>query len=148
MSDLIDSEKCRRNLECGVCSALISENPENARTRSHSFPEFSYIEDCVENKIQFTRKIPHGVTTKSMLLQAFFNKRYFATLTYVFYLRYSSNWNPHRLHSEPFPPKKKHNVGPSASTTITTTLVSVLRRFEYLAERSNILDHYMFKEAI
>jgi hypothetical protein len=107
MSDLIDSEKCRRNLECGVCSALISENPENARTRSHSFPEFSYIEDCVENKIQFTRKIPHGVTTKSMFLQAFFNKRYFATLTYVFYLRYSSNWNPHRLHSEPFPPKKK-----------------------------------------
>jgi hypothetical protein len=23
-----------------------------------------YIEDCVENKIQFARKIPHGVTNK------------------------------------------------------------------------------------
>jgi hypothetical protein len=32
-------------------------------------------------------------------------------LLYVFYLRYSSNWNPHRLHSELFPPKEKHNVG-------------------------------------
>jgi hypothetical protein len=21
------------------------------------------------------------------------------------------NWNPHRLHSEPFPPKENHNVG-------------------------------------
>jgi hypothetical protein len=29
----------------------------------------------------------------------------------VFYLRHSSNWNPHRLHSEPFPSKEKHNVG-------------------------------------
>jgi hypothetical protein len=29
----------------------------------------------------------------------------------VFYLRHSSNWNPHRLHSEPFPPKENHNVG-------------------------------------
>jgi hypothetical protein len=38
-------------------------------------------------------------------------KRYFASLTCVFYLRHSSNWNPHRLHSEPFPPKEKHNVG-------------------------------------
>jgi hypothetical protein len=28
-----------------------------------------------------------------------------------FYLRHSSNWNPHRLHSEPFPPKENHNVG-------------------------------------
>jgi hypothetical protein len=26
--------------------------------------------------------------------------------------------------------------------TITTTIVSVLRRFEYLLERSNVLDHY------
>jgi hypothetical protein len=34
-----------------------------------------------------------------------------ASLTCVFYLRHSSNWNPHRLHSEPFPPKEKHNVG-------------------------------------
>jgi hypothetical protein len=41
-----------------------------------------------------------------------FNKRYFASLTCVFYLRHSSNWNHHRLHSEPFPPKEKHNVGP------------------------------------
>jgi hypothetical protein len=55
-----------------------------------------------------------------------------------FILRYSSNWNPHRLHSEPFPPKEKHNVGPFASITNTTTLVSVLYRFEYLAERSNV----------
>jgi hypothetical protein len=31
--------------------------------------------------------------------------------SHVFYLRHSSNWNPHRLHSEPFPPKEKHNVG-------------------------------------
>jgi hypothetical protein len=29
----------------------------------------------------------------------------------VFYLGNSFNWNPHRLHSEPFPPKEKHNVG-------------------------------------
>jgi hypothetical protein len=29
-----------------------------------------------------------------------------------FILRYSSNWNSHRLHSEPFPPKENHNVGP------------------------------------
>jgi hypothetical protein len=29
----------------------------------------------------------------------------------VFYLRHSSDWNPHRLHSEPFPPKENHNVG-------------------------------------
>ncbi|KAH0817111.1 hypothetical protein GEV33_005680 [Tenebrio molitor] len=28
---------------------------------------YEYIEDCVENKIQFTRKIPHGVTTKEFL---------------------------------------------------------------------------------
>jgi hypothetical protein len=40
-----------------------------------------------------------------------FNKRYFASLTCVFYLRHSSNWNPHRLHFEPFPPKENHNVG-------------------------------------
>jgi hypothetical protein len=26
-----------------------------------------YIEGCVENKIQFARKIPHGVTTKEFL---------------------------------------------------------------------------------
>jgi hypothetical protein len=26
-------------------------------------------------------------------------------------LRHSSDWNPHRLHSEPFPPKENHNVG-------------------------------------
>jgi hypothetical protein len=31
--------------------------------------------------------------------------------SHVFYLRHSSNWNPHRLHSEPFPPKENHNVG-------------------------------------
>jgi hypothetical protein len=36
-----------------------------------------------------------------------FNKRYFASLTCVFYLRHSSNWNPHRLHSEPFSAKRK-----------------------------------------
>jgi hypothetical protein len=30
---------------------------------------------------------------------------------FFFYLRHSSNWNPHRLHSEPFPPKENHNVG-------------------------------------
>jgi hypothetical protein len=59
-----------------------------------------------------------------------------------FILWYSSNWNSHRLHSESFPPKEKHNVGPFASMTITTTLVSVLRRFKYLAERSNVLDHH------
>jgi hypothetical protein len=60
-----------------------------------------------------------------------------------FIFRYSSNWNLHRLHSEPFSAKKeKHNVGPSVSMTVTTTLVSVLRRFEDLAERSNVLDHY------
>jgi hypothetical protein len=29
----------------------------------------------------------------------------------VFYLWHSSYWNPHRLHSEPFPPKENHNVG-------------------------------------
>jgi hypothetical protein len=29
--------------------------------------KFSYIKDCVENKIHFTRKIPHGVTTKEFL---------------------------------------------------------------------------------
>jgi hypothetical protein len=61
-----------------------------------------------------------------------------------FILRYSSNWNPQRLHSEPLPPKEKHNVGPVASMTTTTTLVSVLPRFEYLAEGSNVLDHYNF----
>jgi hypothetical protein len=54
MSDLSDSENCRRNLECGVRSAPISS-------------KLSYIEDCVENKIQFTRKIPHGATTKEFL---------------------------------------------------------------------------------
>jgi hypothetical protein len=59
-----------------------------------------------------------------------------------FILRYSSNWNPHRLHEKPFLPKEKHNVGPFVSMTITTTPISVLRRFEYLAERSNVLDHY------
>jgi hypothetical protein len=51
------------------------------------------------------------VRRKPTLSQAFFNKRYFASLTCVFYLRHSSNWNPHHLHSEPFPPKEKHNVG-------------------------------------
>jgi hypothetical protein len=125
MSDLIDSEKCRRNLECGVCSALISENPENARTRSHSFPEFSYIEDCVENKIQFTRKIPHGVTTKSML----FCDPHLCVLFAVLFQLEPSSFAFRTFSAK----KKKHNVGPSASTTITTTLVSV---------------HYMFKEAI
>jgi hypothetical protein len=34
-------------------------------------------------------------------------KVYFASLTCVFYLRHSSNWNPHRLHSEPFSAKRK-----------------------------------------
>jgi hypothetical protein len=33
--------------------------------------------------------------------------QYFASLTCVFYLRHSSNWNPHRLHSEPFSAKRK-----------------------------------------
>jgi hypothetical protein len=45
------------------------------------------------------------------VITGIFNKRYFASLTCVFYLRHSSNWNPHRLHSEPFPPKENHNVG-------------------------------------
>jgi hypothetical protein len=39
-----------------------------------------------------------------------------------FILRHSSDWNPHRLHSEPFPPKEKHNIGPFASMTTTTRL--------------------------
>jgi hypothetical protein len=61
------------------------------------------------------------VRRKSTLSQTFFNKRYLAPLTCVFYLRHSSNWNPHRLHSEPFfftkrktqrraPPIRKSNV--------------------------------------
>jgi hypothetical protein len=58
-----------------------------------------------------------------------------------FILRYSSNWTPQRLHSEPFQPKEKHNVGPFDAMTTTTTLVSVLHRFECLAETSNVLDH-------
>jgi hypothetical protein len=41
------------------------------------------------------------------VITGIFNKRYFASLTCVFYLRYSSNWNPHRLHSEPFFRQKK-----------------------------------------
>jgi hypothetical protein len=45
------------------------------------------------------------------VITGIFNKRYFASLTCVFYLRHSSNWNPHRLYSEPFPPKENHNVG-------------------------------------
>jgi hypothetical protein len=36
------------------------------------------------------------------VITGLFNKRYFVSLTCVFYLRHSSNWNPHRLHSEPF----------------------------------------------
>jgi hypothetical protein len=32
-------------------------------------------------------------------------------MCFFFNLRHSSNWNPHRLHSEPFPPKENHNVG-------------------------------------
>jgi hypothetical protein len=51
-------------------------------------------------------------------------------------LRHSSYWNPNRLHSAPLPPKENHNVGPFASMTTTTTLVSVLSSLEYLAERS------------
>jgi hypothetical protein len=41
------------------------------------------------------------------VITGIFNKRYFASLTCVFYLRHSSNWNPHRLHSEPFSAKRK-----------------------------------------
>jgi hypothetical protein len=41
------------------------------------------------------------------VITGIFNKRYFASLTCVFYLRHSSNWNPHRLHSEPFSAKRE-----------------------------------------
>jgi hypothetical protein len=41
------------------------------------------------------------------IITSIFNKRYFASLTCVFYVRHSSNWNPHRLHSEPFSAKRK-----------------------------------------
>jgi hypothetical protein len=53
-------------------------------------------------------------------------------------LRYSSNWNPHRLHSEPFPPKENQNVGPLRFDDDHDHICFSLRRFEYLAERSNV----------
>jgi hypothetical protein len=74
---------------CNVLNYLISCTPLNLiSVPLYSFQFFFFIE----------------------VITGIFNKRYFASLTCVFYLRYSSNWNPHRLHSEPFPPKEKHNV--------------------------------------
>jgi hypothetical protein len=78
------------------------------------------------------------VRRKSTLSQAFFNKRYFASLTCVFILRHSSNWNPRRLHPEPFPPKENHNVGPLRFDDDHDHICFSLRRFEYLAKRSNV----------
>jgi hypothetical protein len=94
MSDLSDSENevdvVEETWNVGCVRLWFLRNPENARTRSHSFPRSSatllankgedllglkrhggwkssstaegYIEDCVENKIQFGRKILHDVT--------------------------------------------------------------------------------------
>jgi hypothetical protein len=64
-----------------------------------------------------------------------------------FILRHSSNWNPHRLHPEPFPPKENHNVGPLRFNDDHDHICFSLRRFEYLAERSNVgrsLQHETF----
>jgi hypothetical protein len=69
----------------------------------------------------------------------------------VFYFVVLFQLEPSAFASQPFSPKEKHNVNSSASMTTTArlgTLVSVLRRFEYLAERSNVLDHYNDKENI
>jgi hypothetical protein len=73
---------------CDVLNKLISCTSLNCLSFCLRFIFFSFI------------KVITGI----------FNKRYFASLTCVFYLRHSSNWNPHRLHSEPFPPKENHNV--------------------------------------
>jgi hypothetical protein len=56
-----------------------------------------------------------------------------------FILRYSSNWNLHRLHSELFPPKENHNVGPLGFDDDHDHICFSLRRFKYLAERSNVV---------
>jgi hypothetical protein len=81
------------------------------------------------------------VHRKSTLSQAFFNKRYFASLTCVFYFAvlFQLDWNPHRLHSEPLPPKEKHNVGPLRIDDDHDHICFSLRRFDYLAERSNVV---------
>jgi hypothetical protein len=46
-------------------------SPEKFRERqdweSLVSSKFSYIKDCGQNKIQCTRKIPHGITTKEFL---------------------------------------------------------------------------------
>jgi hypothetical protein len=68
-----------------------------------------------------------------------------ASLTCVFYLRHSSNWNPHRLHSEPFlffPPKERHNVGLLRFDDDHDHICYRLRRFKYLAEKVMSSNHY------
>jgi hypothetical protein len=61
-----------------------------------------------------------------------------------FILRYSSNWNPHRLHDESFPPKEKHNLGPSPPHLYQFCTGSNIWRKEV----GNVLDHYMFSIVI
>jgi hypothetical protein len=67
----------------------------------------------------------------------------------VFYLRHSSNWNPHRLHSEPFlffRQKKDHNVGLLRFDDDHDHICYRLRRFKYLAEKVMSSNHYkLFK---
>jgi hypothetical protein len=69
-------------------------------------------------------------------------KRYFASLTCVFYLRHSSNWNPHRLHSEPFPPKEKHNVGLLRFDDDHDHICYRFAQVRIFGEKSNDSDHY------
>jgi hypothetical protein len=97
MSNLSDSENevhiVGESWNVGCVRLSFLRNSENARTRSHSFPQSSatllankgedllglkrhgswkssgaaenYIEDCVENKIQFAKKILHGAQIKN-----------------------------------------------------------------------------------
>jgi hypothetical protein len=53
-----------------------------------------------------------GVVSFLIYYRHFSIKGIFRPSHVCFILRYSSSWNPHRLHSEHFPPKEKHNVRP------------------------------------
>jgi hypothetical protein len=74
--------------------------------------------------------------------------RYFASLTCVFYLRYSSNWNPHRLHSEPFPPKEKHNVGLLRFDDYHDHICYRFAQVRIFVGKVMYSDHYKFKNHI
>jgi hypothetical protein len=57
------------------------------------------------------------------------------------------NWNPHRLHSEPFlffPPKERHNVGLLRfdDDDDHDHICYRLRRFKYLSEKVMSSNHY------